>query len=228
VLSTRTNSSGDTLYILEATDDEITNKQQALISKNIRTQGLRLIPGDIVDECMEQVLLTLRAADAQDPDAAKRKLFDAFGELGVRAEQLKEYLGHDATTLAPKELNDLRSLYAAIRDGEATWRDVMDAREAKAADKPPTTGGAKIDELIAKGRKSKGAATPKPASEPADVAQADAPLSPPAQTLAQFIEALERAPEAEEAALVIDRAHSMLAPEDYAQAQAVYRKRWVE
>lgn len=132
VLRTRTNSYGDTLYILEATDDDIINKQQALISKAMRTIGLRLIPGDIVDECMEAVIETQRNADAEDPDAAKRKLFDAFGQLGVHANQIKEYLGHDAATLAPKELTELRALYSAIRDGEATWRDVMDNKESAA------------------------------------------------------------------------------------------------
>lgn len=133
VLSTRSNSYGDTVYILEATDDDIVNKQQALISKAVRTLGLRLIPGDIVDECMDQVLVTQKNADAEDPDAAKRKLFDAFAGLGVRAEQLKEYLGHDAVSLSPKELGDLRALFAAIRDGEATWRDVMETRAAAEA-----------------------------------------------------------------------------------------------
>lgn len=128
VLRTRTNSYGDTVYILEATDDDIINKQQALISKAVRTLGLRLIPGDIIDECMDIVMETQERADAEDPDAAKRKLFDAFGGIGVRAEQLKEYLGHDAATLAPSELKDLRALYSAIRDGEATWREAMDAK----------------------------------------------------------------------------------------------------
>lgn len=136
VLRTRTNSYGDTLYILEATDDDIINKQQALISKAMRTIGLRLIPGDIVDECMEAVIDTQRNADAEDPDAAKRKLFDAFGTLGVRADQIKEYLGHDAATLAPKELMDLRALFASIRDGEATWRDVMESKAEGATGAP--------------------------------------------------------------------------------------------
>ncbi|MDB5657338.1 MAG: uncharacterized protein JWQ94_4951, partial [Tardiphaga sp.] len=135
---------GDTLYILEATDDDIINKQQALISKAMRTIGLRLIPGDIVDECMEAVIETQRNADAEDPDAAKRKLFDAFGQLGVRAEQIKEYLGHDASTLPPKEMTDLRALYASIRDGEATWRDVMENNAENAGAPPPPAGKKEI------------------------------------------------------------------------------------
>jgi hypothetical protein len=170
VISQRTNSYGDTVYILEATDDDIINKQQALISKAIRTLGLRLIPGDIIDECMEQVLTTQATKDAEDPDAAKRKLFDAFGGLGVRAEQLKEYLGHDAATLAPKELTDLRALFAAIRDGEATWRDVMDEKAAKEEGKTASLDAVRL------------AAAAKKSSKPAAAASASAasPAPPPA------------------------------------------------
>lgn len=180
VLSTRTNSYGDTLYILEATDDDIINKQQALISKAVRTLGLRLIPGDIVDECMDQVLVTQANADAEDPDSAKRKLFDAFGHLGVRTEQLKEYLGHDAATLAPKELVDLRALYAAIRDGEATWRDVMDDRAAKAEAKS-------LDAVRA------AAAAKKAAPKPATAAEQQ-PEPPPADAAPRvsFAEIMDR------------------------------------
>lgn len=158
VLRTRSNSYGDTLYILEATDDDIINKQQALISKAMRTIGLRLIPGDIVDECMEAVVETQRNADAQDPDAAKRKLFDAFALLGVAASQIKAYLGHDGGTLAPQELTDLRSLYAAIRDGEATWRDVMESKGLAGNGAELKTGDGKVTSLKdiqAKGAKGK-------------------------------------------------------------------------
>lgn len=169
VISTRTNSYGDTVYILEGTDDDIINKQQALISKAVRTLGLRLIPGDIVDECMDQVLVTQANADAQDPDAAKRKLFDAFSVLGVRAEQLKEYLGHDAEALSPKEVAELRGLYAAIRDGEASWREVMDTRAAEKAD---ATGS--LDKVrqatAAKKTAAKPAAAPEPAPAPVPAA----------------------------------------------------------
>lgn len=161
VLATRTNSYGDKLYILEGTDDDIVNKQQALISKAVRTLGLRLIPGDIVDECMEQVLVTQANSDAEDPDAAKRKLFDAFGGLGVRAEQLKEYLGHDAASLSPKELAELRALYAAIRDGESSWREVMDGRAAQAEAKTASLDA--VRQAAAAKKQAKTPAAPPPA-----------------------------------------------------------------
>lgn len=128
VLRVRTNSKGEPVHIIVATEDDILNKQNALISKAVRTLGLRLVPGDLIDEAMWEVKQTQKNADAADPDQAKRTLFDAFSDIGVRAEQVKEYLGHAAESLTPKELADLRGLYAALRDGETTWREVMDGR----------------------------------------------------------------------------------------------------
>lgn len=133
VIRSRQNSKGELVFLIAATEDDLLNKQNALISKAIRTNGLRLIPGDILEECEEQVVQTQKTRDAQNPDAAKRKIFDAFGSVGVTVEHLKSYLGHDATTVTQKELLDLRALYSTIRDGETTWREVM---ESKFPDKP--------------------------------------------------------------------------------------------
>lgn len=149
VLSQRTNSKGQTTSLCIATDDEILNKQNALISKAIRTLGLRIIPGDLIDQAKEVIDETTRKADKQDPDAAKNKLFDSFGDVGVGVEQLIKYLGHDAKMLNPKELKDLRGFYAAIRDGETTWREIMDAKgvddsgEPKPPDNSKGTAGLK-------------------------------------------------------------------------------------
>lgn len=128
VVSQRVNSQGKPVYIIEATDDEIMNKEGALVSKAARNAILRLAPGDLVEEGMKTCVETALNADAKDPNAAKKEVFDAFSSKGVTVEQLKEYLGHDGTTLQAKELADLRSLYLAIKDGEATWRDAMETR----------------------------------------------------------------------------------------------------
>jgi len=128
-LRSRTNSYGKTVYLVSATDDEILNTENALVSKTLRTQGLRLIPGWLVAEGEDAVRETNRDRAAKDPDAAKRKLFDAFGGIGVTVEQIKRYLGHDGATLTPKEHQELLGLHAAIRDGQTTWREVMDDRE---------------------------------------------------------------------------------------------------
>jgi len=127
-LGTRPNSFGETVYIVHATDSEVEVKTAAEISKAVRTLGLRLVPGDILDEAMAQCVATLRNADAADPDAARKKLVDAFDAIGVKPSDLRNYLEHDVGSCSPAELGELRALYVTIRDGETTWKDVMQAR----------------------------------------------------------------------------------------------------
>lgn len=128
VLSSRQNRNGQMVYQIAATEDDLFTKQNAMISKAIRTNGLRLVPKDIQDECEEVCRETTKEKDAKDPDAARRNIFDNFSDVGIGAEQLKTFLGHDGSKLTPKELNELRLLFRGIRDGETTWREIMDDR----------------------------------------------------------------------------------------------------
>ena len=125
---TRTNSWGDTIYLVDATDDEISTKESALVSKAVRTLALRLVPGWLLDEAMERVRETQRSETSKDPDAEKRRIADAFANLNITPTHLKAYLGHDLGTCSPPELIELRALWAAINDGEATWREVMEMK----------------------------------------------------------------------------------------------------
>lgn len=130
----RTNSYGKPVYILHGTDDDVLNKQNSLISKAVRTLGLRLIPGDLVDEALYYVRQTMAKQDAADPDAAKNRIIDAFAQLGVPVEALKDFLGHELSSIDPAELQLLRSTYSAIKDGETTWKAVMDDKAEKEAE----------------------------------------------------------------------------------------------
>lgn len=127
----RANSNGQPIYILHATDDEILNKQNALISKAVRTLGLRLIPGDLVDEALWEIKKTMAQQDRQDPDAAKHRIIDAFAQLGVSVEALKEFVGHELSALTPNEIQLLRTTYTSIKDGETSWKAVMDDKAEK-------------------------------------------------------------------------------------------------
>jgi hypothetical protein len=135
VLSSRMNSYGKPVYTVPATDDDILNKVNALLSKSYRTLGLRLVPGDIVEEVMDECWKTRTTQDAKDPDAARKQIFDAFGKQGVSIEQLKAYLGHDAKVLSPKEQETLRALFNALRDGETSWVEIMAVKTEGDADK---------------------------------------------------------------------------------------------
>lgn len=131
VLGQRTNSAGNTVYIVQATEDELLQKEGSLISKTFRTLALRLVPPDVLEECEQRIVLTVRDEDAKDPDAARKQLCDVFAKLGVSPDELKEYLGHDLSYFSAEEKLDLRGLHQAIKEGEITWAQAMAERGAK-------------------------------------------------------------------------------------------------
>lgn len=122
----RKNSRGQTTYTVQAQDDDLLNKRGAMISKAVRTLGLRIIPGDLCDEA-EAIIKKIRLdSAAKDPGAERKRIVDSFAEIGVKAVDLVEYLGHPVDQCSPAQLVDLRGIYGAIKDGEATWKSVMD------------------------------------------------------------------------------------------------------
>lgn len=125
-ISVRKNSYGSLTYTVQANDDDLLNKRAAQISKAIRTLGLRIIPGDLQDEA-EAIIKAVRLDEAaNDPAAERKRIADAFADIGVKAAELTAYLGHALDTCSPHELVDLRGIYGAIKDGEATWKSVME------------------------------------------------------------------------------------------------------
>lgn len=128
-ISMRKNSYGKETYTVIGTDDDLLNKRGALISKAIRTIGLRIIPGDLCDEA-ENIIKRIRLDDAaRDPDAERKKIIDAFAGISVSASDLINYLGHGVDKCSPAQIVELRGIYGAIKDGEATWVSVMENKQ---------------------------------------------------------------------------------------------------
>jgi hypothetical protein len=140
-ISVRKNSYGKNVYTVWANDDDLLNKRGALISKAQRTLALRLIPGDIQDEAEEIIKKVRLDKAAEDPDGERKRIADAFAELGVKAADLTEFLGHALDTCSPTELVNLRGIYGAIRDGEATWATVMENKAEQEAQKVKKPAG---------------------------------------------------------------------------------------
>jgi hypothetical protein len=120
-LASRTNSSGGTVYLVEATEDEFMAKEAAQVSKVTRQLGLRIIPGYIVEEAMERVRETLLHAAKKAPEIEMKKILDAFALVAVTEEQLVQYLGHPIKQLTAEEIVELRKLYQALDEGETDW-----------------------------------------------------------------------------------------------------------
>ena len=128
VISSRTNSKGDPLYLIRATDDEIDQTKRVLYSKAKRNLILSVMPGWMRKEAEEEIRLTQRQVDAKDPDAARKRLYAGFAKVGVSVEELKKYIGH-SNDLNPAELEELRVLYSGIAEGQTTWKDILAAKE---------------------------------------------------------------------------------------------------
>lgn len=180
VLGTRVTSQGHSVYVIRASEADLLAKHNAQVSRAVRTLILRLVPGDLVDEAIDRARATLRKNDAEDPQAAKRKVIDAFAGIGVMPAQLAEALGHSLDAVQPAELHELRGWFAAVRSGETT-----------------------MSEIIAERKKPEEGAAPKPSTKAAKIAQAAkataARASTPEQptphlhTIAQGAEAMKAA-----------------------------------
>lgn len=148
-ISSRINSYGEVIYLRQATDDEILQKQASLISKAMRNGILRLLPGDIQAECRDRILQIRHGDMAKDPDAYRRKISDGFAKLGVTPGELKKYIGHELSSCSPSELSALRDLWKEIDEGKTTWADVVmvDGDEEEPAE-PPKKSIAKLTDKL--------------------------------------------------------------------------------
>jgi hypothetical protein len=176
-LGQRVNSNGEVVYLVEGTEAEIAQQAAAMRSKEIRTLILRHLPGDIKEEAERLCIRTAADEDSRDPSAARRVLFDAFFEIGVPADQLRQYVGHGNSALAPSELEELRAVYAAIRDGEITWTEALANKTGVAAAQEDATTAAKHAKVQATLERAKA----KQAAAAARKQSAPKPPPPPAE-----------------------------------------------
>lgn len=150
VVRERLNSYGDRVYIVRATDDELMMKQNALVSKALRNEGLRLIPQEIIEEAISLSHLVLQNADKADMGGAKRKLLDAFAAIGIQPIDIEEYFQHPIDRCVPAEFADLRAIYNAVKSGEAKWVDFIKHGDDEESDPGKEALGkakAKMEEL---------------------------------------------------------------------------------
>lgn len=82
-----------------------------------------VIPADVVEYARAAAAETRLKHVGSDPDAARRKVLESFTSIGVTAEDLTKYLGFPLKSAGPTEIDTLRNVYRAIRDGEKKWSD---------------------------------------------------------------------------------------------------------
>ena len=174
VISQRLNTHGEPVFLVRATDDEMRNKVNSEESKTQRDMTLRLCPRDILEECEEIVAAVLDAEVRQDPDATRKKILDKFHELGILPSDLEQYTNKTSRQWLPADIQELRDLYSAIRDGQTTLNEAMKARYG-AEDMDPEDAKAAAAEVLAR---KKGQATTAERRAAAEVIAPAATLAP--------------------------------------------------
>jgi hypothetical protein len=139
ILSERLNSYNEKIFLVPTNEESLLVKQNSAISKAIRTEGLRLLPKYIQDECSVEIEKTKIAQIKENPDREKNKVFDLFNAIGVSIVDIKKHLGYDTDKIQPKDLIDLKNIYQAIKDGETTWKEWIEPDDKNDSNKKPET-----------------------------------------------------------------------------------------
>lgn len=187
VIRSRTNSTGQTVFIRRATEDEVANSQNRLCAKAMRNLILNHIPSDILEDAENAVLDTVKkqeAEEATDPTTVRKQVGDMFYRIGVTAQQLAEFLGHPFETMTPAELHVLRKVFNGMKSEGVTWAEVMEQkRGAQKPDAPAPQQGRHTSGVDA--ALDKAEAKMAPAPEPQAPAAAPEPAKPKAFTIAE-------------------------------------------
>ena len=181
-ISSRMNSYNKPVFLLEATEDEMAEKEGRMVSKAFRTLALRFLPADIIEDCNTAIRETRSSGIRKDPMAAKKGIADSFASINVYPADLKAYLGHELDTCSPPELEHLRGLFAAIRGGDATWAEALSEKTADEGKEQAKTVAEKLEERKAA---KKGKEAPAKAAAPTATTPATHSPSPSAPATAQ-------------------------------------------
>lgn len=85
-------------------------------ARRVRACILSIIPGDVVEEAVEQVYETLSTKEALSPEKIKA-MVDAFAEMGVTKEMIEAKIQRRLEAITPAQVVNLRAIYSSIEDG---------------------------------------------------------------------------------------------------------------
>ena len=109
-------------------------------SRYVRNCILALIPGDVVDDAIDQCRATLKGAEGnKTPKERIAVMLPAFEELGVTKGMIIELLKHNLESVSEAEIQKLRKIYQSLRQEASNvedWFKVDGVVEPNAAGEP--------------------------------------------------------------------------------------------
>lgn len=174
-------------------------------ARRLRACILAVIPGDVTEAAVNQCEATMKAKADTSPEAVQ-KMLAAFGDYGVRREQIEQRIQRHIDAIQPAQIVALKKVYASLRDGMSVAADWFETVEPASA--PATTAADKAKDAIrARGKKAE-------------------PAASQGKTLAQHKASLDNATDAETAALALDLARDELDASDHAALAEHFAQRW--
>lgn len=145
--------------------ERIANDAQRRVRSCLET----VIPGDVIEEAVEQCARTLLGQSKEPFPDRVAKMVEAFKALGVTVAMIETKLNHPVGSTTPHELARLGRVFNSIRDGIGKVEEHFTVETpASTTDSKPADAGARaksLDEFVAK---SKAPTKPTEATTPAE------------------------------------------------------------
>lgn len=100
--------------------------------RRVRAAILEIIPGDIIEDALEQCEKTMSASVSNVAEATK-KLVQAFADMGVTREAIEKRLGHRIEATQPAEILNFRKIYTSIQEGMSEAKDWFEIEQSENA-----------------------------------------------------------------------------------------------
>lgn len=103
-----------------------------IAARRLRGCLLEVIPSDILEIALNQCEETRKTNAEKNKEKFNEiidKLVNSFSNYGVSKALLDKYLGHKIEDLSTKELDNLRGIFSAIRDGNNKVEDYFEKEE---------------------------------------------------------------------------------------------------
>lgn len=107
--------------------------------RRVRACILSVIPGDVVEDAVNQCNVTLKASADVTPEAIK-KLVAAFDALDVSKKRIEAKIQRRLDSITPAQVVQLRKIYTSIKDGMSSADDWFDPEETVAPAPDPFAG----------------------------------------------------------------------------------------
>lgn len=157
---------------------ELNNRRASI---GIRNCILQIVPGDFMDDgvsvCKDTIRDAMKSKDSPQFLDVKKRIIGGFSAINVSVSELEDFLSHPLASCDPNELETLRGIWVAIKDGHTSWTSYR-----------KTQGEAAVQGLPTEIRRASQSPKPPPAqtttatAPPANVA----PTNGPARTSRMF------------------------------------------